>query len=352
MTGLERRAVVSGWLRSNLFSSMTNTGLTLLSVVALIALARLLLQWSVLAAHWGGADYRSCTADGACWNFVRLRLPLLVYGHYPEAERWRVTLAGSLLVAFAVPVLRQGRHRGQFLAALLLLFPTLAWLLLVGGVPGLPAVDLDAWGGLMLNVSIAFLVTAAALPLGIMLALGRQSRLPVVRNASAVFIETWRGLPLLGVLFVSAVMVPLFLPNGVSAGRLLRAVVALSLFYSAYMAEVVRGGLQGVASGQEEAGYCLGLRPLQVTWLVMLPQALRQSIPGLVNTVIDLFKDTTLVSIIGLFDLLGTMSQALRDPAWPGLAAEGFTFVSLVFFACCFALSLYSRMLEQHLRRR
>jgi len=344
MTGLERRVAVSDWLRRNLFSSMTNTLLTVLSVAALIALVRSLLQWSVLAAHWGGVDHMGCTAGGACWNFVRLRLPLLVYGHYPEAERWRVTLAAALLVTFAVPVLRRGRHRGQFLAALLLLFPTFAWLLLVGGAPGLPTVDIDAWGGLMLNVIIAFLVTAAALPLGVMLALGRQSRLPVVRNASAVFIETWRGLPLLGVLFVSAVMVPLFLPNSVSAGRLLRAVVALSLFYSAYMAEVVRGGLQGVASGQEEAGYCLGLRALQVSWLVTLPQALRQSIPGLVNTVIDLFKDTTLVSIIGLFDLLGTMSQALRDPAWPGLAAEGFIFVSLVFFACCFALSLYSRV--------
>lgn len=352
MTGLERRVAVSDWLRCNLFSSMTNTLLTVMSVAALIALVRSLLQWSVLAADWGGVDHMGCTAGGACWNFVRLRLPLLVYGHYPEAERWRVTLAAALLVTFAVPVLRQGRHRGQFLAALLLLFPTLAWLLLVGGAPGLPTVDIDAWGGLMLNVIIAFLVTAAALPLGVMLALGRQSRLPVVRNASAVFIETWRGLPLLGVLFVSAVMVPLFLPNGVSAGRLLRAVVALSLFYSAYMAEVVRGGLQGVASGQEEAGYCLGLRALQVSWLVTLPQALRQSIPGLVNTVIDLFKDTTLVSIIGLFDLLGTMSQALRDPAWPGLAAEGFIFVSLVFFACCFALSLYSRVVEQQLRRR
>ncbi len=352
MTGLKRRAVVSGWLRRNLFSSVTNTVLTVLSLAALVALARPLLQWSVLTAHWDGINHTPCTASGACWNFVRLRLPLLVYGHYPEAERWRVTVAGALLVAFAVPVLRQGRHRGQFLAALLLLFPALAGLLLVGGAPGLPAVDLDAWGGLMLNVVIAFVVTAAALPLGVVLALGRQSRLPVVRTASTVFIETWRGLPLLGVLFISAVMVPLFLPNGVSAGRLLRAIVALSLFYSAYMAEVVRGGLQGVASGQDEAGYCLGLRPLQVTWLVTLPQALRQSIPGLVNTVIDLFKDTTLVSIIGLFDLLGTMSQALRDPAWPGLAAEGFTFVSLVFFACCFALSLYSRVVEQQSRRR
>ena len=349
MTIPGRRAAAAGWLRRNLFSSVTNTALTVLSVAALVALGRLLLRWSVLAAHWGGIDATGCAAGGACWTFVRLRLPLLVYGHYPEAERWRVALAGALLVA-AVPMLRQGRHRGRLLTALLL--PALAGLLLVGGVPGLPAVDLDGWGGLMLNVAIAVLVTAAALPLGVLLALGRQSRLPVVRTASAAFIETWRGLPLLGVLFVSAVMVPLFLPNGVSAGRLLRAVVALSLFYSAYMAEVVRGGLQGVASGQDEAGYCLGLRPLQVTWLVTLPQALRQSIPGLVNTAIDLFKDTTLVSIIGLFDLLGTMSQALRDPAWPGLAAEGFTFVSLVLFACCLALSLYSRVVERQLRRR
>ena len=340
------------WARRNLFSSAANTALTILSLAALLALAAPLLRWAVLGAHLGGIDRSGCTADGACWTFVRLRLPLLVYGHYPEAERWRVDLAAVLLAAFCAPVLRQSRHRGRFLALLLLVFPPIGGVLLLGGVAGLPPVEMDAWGGLMLNVVLASLVTAAALPLGILLALGRQSPLPVLRTASAVFIETWRGLPLLGVLFVAASMVPLFLPNGGSAGRLLRAVAALSLFYSAYMAEVVRGGLQGVAGGQDEAAYCLGLRSLQVQRLILLPQALRQAIPGLVNTVIDLFKDTTLVSIIGVFDLLGTVSQALRDPAWPGLAAEGFTFVSLVFLVLCFSLSLYSRVVERRLHRR
>ncbi len=350
MPGMRARGL-RDWVRRNLFSSAANTALTLLSAAALAAIAAPFLHWAVGAAHLGGVDRSGCTAGGACWTFVRLRLPLLVYGHYPEAERWRVNLAAVLLLAFCAPVLQPSRHRGRFLAALLLLGLPVAGVLLLGGVAGLPAVEMDAWGGLMLNVVLATLVTAAALPLGILLALGRQSPLPVLRAASAVFIETWRGLPLLGVLFVAAIMVPLFLPNGVSAGRLLRAVAALSLFYGAYMAEVVRGGLQAVAVGQDEAAYCLGLRSGQVNRLILLPQALRQAIPGLVNTGIDLFKDTTLVSIIGVFDLLGIMSQALRDPAWPGLAAEGFTFVSLVFFVCCFALSLYSRRIERQLRR-
>jgi general L-amino acid transport system permease protein len=342
-----------GWLRRNLFSSPGNTALTVLALGGLAAVGLPFLQWALLAASFAGAGHADCAPDGACWLFIRARLPLLVYGHFPPGETWRVNAAALLLAAFCVPVLRlDTRRRGLWLAALLLLFAVLAGVLLLGGVAGLAPVDPDAWGGLMLNVILAFLVTGFSLPLGIGLALGRQSRLPVVRTMSAAFIETWRGLPLLGVLFVSAVMAPLFLPNGVSAGRLARAVAALSLFYSAYMAEVVRGGLQSIAAGQDEAAYSLGLRTPQVIRLVTLPQALRQSIPGLMNTVIDLFKDTTLVSIIGVFDLLGTISQSLRDPAWPGMAREGFTFASLVFFVACFSLSLYSRLVERRLPRR
>jgi general L-amino acid transport system permease protein len=212
-------------------------------------------------------------------------------------------------------------------------------------------VDTNAWGGLMLDIVISFVTVAGSLPIGVLLALGRRSALPVVRTLSIGFIEIWRGVPLLTVLFMSAVMVPLFLPSGVSVDRLVRALVALVLFNAAYMAEVVRGGLQGVPSGQEEAGYSLGLRWSQVQLLVVLPQALRIVVPGIVNTIVDLFKDTTLVTIVGLSDLLGAVNQALKDPAWLGFATEGYAFSAIVFFVCCFAMSTYGRSFERRLAR-
>jgi general L-amino acid transport system permease protein len=342
----------AAWLHRNLFSSIGNGVLTVSAAAGLIAVVAPFLRWAVLNATVRGDSQAACAGGGACWTFIWLRLPTLIYGHYPAGQTWRVNLAVVLLAAFCVPVLRlRTRHRGTWLLLLLTLYPALAYWLLVGGVPPLPYADPDLWGGLMLNVIITFLVTALALPLGIMVALGRQSPLPVIRWLSVSYVEFWRGLPLLAVLFVSAVMAPLFLPQGVSLSRLLRAVAAMSLFNAAYIAEIVRGGLQGVASGQDEAAASLGLRYWQIHLFITLPQALRQAIPGLVNTVIDLFKDTTLISIIGLFDLLGSVSQALRDPSWQGLAKEGFTFAATIFFGCCFAISLYSRGLERKLAR-
>jgi general L-amino acid transport system permease protein len=235
--------------------------------------------------------------------------------------------------------------------ALLTVFPILAGVLLVGGVLGLAFVDTTLWGGLMLNVIISFVTVAGSLPLGILLALGRRSVLPAVRYVSIGFIELWRGVPLLTILFMSSVMVPLFLPAGVSVDRLVRAMVALVLFNSAYMAEVVRGGLQGVAEGQEEAAVSLGLRWWQVQAFVVLPQAMRIVVPGIINTVVDLFKDTTLVTIVGLSDLLGAVNQALKDPAWLGFAKEGYVFSAVVFFACCFAMSAYGRSVERRLHK-
>src|SRR5262249_3171273 len=211
--------------------------------------------------------------------------------------------------------------------------------LLWGGVLGLDYIDTTLWGGLMLDVIVSFVTVAGSLPLGILLALGRRSQLPVVRTLSIGYIELWRGVPLLTVLFMSAVLAPLFLPAGVSIDRLLRAMAALVLFNAAYMAEVVRGGLQGVDAGQEEAAHSLGLRWWQVQTFVVLPQALRIVVPGIVNNIVDLFKDTSLVSILGLVDLLGAVNLSLRDTAWLGLAKEGYVFTALVFFVCCFAMS-------------
>jgi general L-amino acid transport system permease protein len=340
------------WAWRNLFGTWLDTLLTLLVLAVLALIVPPLFRWAVADATVSGVSRAACGGDGACWTFIRMRLPTFFYGHYPSEELWRVHLATLLLVGFAAPVMREHvRHRGVWLLLLLTLFPLLAGILLVGGVPGLPFVDTSAWGGLMLDVIISFVTVAGSLPLGILLALGRRSTLPVVRTLSIGFIELWRGVPLLTVLFMSAVMVPLFLPQGVTVDRLVRAMIALVLFNAAYMAEVVRGGLQGVPVGQEEAAYSLGLHWAQVQRTVVLPQALRIVVPGIVNTVVDLFKDTTLVTIIGLTDLLGAVNLALKDPAWLGFATEGYVFSAAVFFVCCFAMSAYGRSFERRLAR-
>ena len=340
------------WLRQNLFSSPVNTLLTVLVVGFLWLTLPPIYDWAIGGATLAGSSKAACTGDGACWTFIRLRLPLFLWGHYPIEELWRVGAALLLLVGFAVPVLREhNRHRGRAVLLLLTVFPLLAGVLLVGGVAGLPHVDTSQWGGLMLDVIVSFVTVAGALPLGILLALGRRSQLRVIRTLSIGFIELWRGVPLLTVLFMSAVMVPLFLPQGVSVDRLIRAMVAFTLFNAAYMAETVRGGLQGVPEGQEEAAYSLGLSWWQVQTFVTLPQALRHVVPGIVNNIVDLFKDTSLVTIIGLVDLLGATNQALKDPAWLGLAKEGYVFTAVLFFACCFAMSSYGRSVERRLNQ-
>ena len=345
-------ARVIDWLRRNLFSSVTNTLLTLLVLVLLWRVVPPFFDWAIRSATVAGSSRADCTGDGACWTFIKLRLHTFFWGHYPDAELWRLAAAAGLLIAFAAPVMRDRvRHRGLFVLLLLTLFPLLAGVLLVGGVAGLPFVDTSLWGGLMLGVIISFVTVSGALPLGILLAFGRRSQLPVIRIFSVGFIELWRGVPLLTVLFMSAIMVPLFLPYGVSVDRLIRAMVAFTLFNAAYMAETVRGGLQGVPVEQEEAAYSLGLKWWQVQLFVTLPQALRIVVPGIVNNIVDLFKDTSLVTIIGLVDLLGAVNQSLKDPAWLGLAKEGYVFTAVIFFVCCFGMSSYSRRLERRLNR-
>jgi general L-amino acid transport system permease protein len=340
------------WLRRNLFSSPFNILLTLLVVALAVVLLPPFFRWAIADATISGASRAACGEEGACWTFIRLRLPLFFYGNYPAPEYWRVDVAGALLVVFSIPVLRERtRHRWVYVVAGLTVLPAAVAVLLAGGILGLRPVDTNLWGGLMLDVLIAGVTVAGSLPLGILLALGRRSQLPILRNLSIAFIEIWRGVPLLTVLFMSAVLVPLFLPADVSVDRLLRAMVALILFNAAYMAEVVRGGLQGVPQQQDEAAASLGLSWWQTELFVILPQALKIAVPGIINTVVDLFKDTTLVTLIGLFDLLGAVDRALKDPAWLGFAKEGFAFTALIFFACCFALSSYGRSMERRLAK-
>jgi len=338
------------WLRRNLFSSPFNSLLTLFGLCLLYLTVPPLLQWALIDADWIGAGRADCSGQGACWVFIGDRLNQFIYGFYPHGEQWRVNLGFALLALLLVPLFIRGfRHKRPLLAGLVLGYPLLAYLLFYGGVFALPVVETHKWGGLMLTLSIAFVGIGLSLPFGVLLALGRRSEMPIIKAASITYIELWRGVPLITVLFMASVMLPLFFPEEVTLDKLLRAMIGIVMFQSAYMAEVVRGGLQSIPKGQYEAAEALGLGYWRRMALIILPQALRLAIPGIVNTFIALFKDTTLVLIIGLFDLLGIVQQAFADPDWLGFSVEGYIFAGAVYWAFCFAMSRWSQRLERDL---
>jgi general L-amino acid transport system permease protein len=335
------------WARQNLFSSPLNTLLTVRGRWLLWLVLPPVFQWVWLKADFSGSSRADCTGDGACWVFVRVHLTQFLYGFYPAAERWRINVGIGLLLLVALPLLLpQLRRFRRSWSLSLVAYPFIAWWLFHGGL-GLPLVETGRWGGLFLTMVIAGTGMAAALPLGIVLALGRRSQLPVVRAVCTVFIEFWRGVPLITVLFMASVMLPLFMPAGVSLDKLLRALIGVALFAGAYMAEVIRGGLQGVPAGQYEAARALGLSYWQQMRLIIVPQALRMVVPGIVNVFIALFKETSLVLIIGLFDLLGIVQAAVTNPDWLGFVLEGYVFAAAVFWAFCYGMSRLSRRLER-----
>ncbi|MGM0701941.1 MAG: amino acid ABC transporter permease [Pseudomonadota bacterium] len=338
------------WLRANLFSGPVNSLFTLLGLYLLYVLLTPAIQWAIIDADWIGTSRDDCSREGACWVFVNARLGQFIYGLYPGEEIWRINVMfatfAALLAWLAIPRLPFKRWVAP---VTLLVFPVFAYVLLYGGHFGLPVVETHRWGGLSLTLILATVGMVAALPIGIVLALGRRSQMPIVRSVSVVFIEFWRGVPLITILFMASVMLPLFLPTGMSIDRLVRALIGITLFQSAYMAEVVRGGLQAIPRGQEEAAAALGMGYWQRMGLIVLPQALKMMIPGIVNTFISLFKDTTLVMIIGLFDLLGIVQAALSDSRWLGFAVEGYVFAALMFWIFCFSMSRYSQYLERKL---
>jgi len=339
-----------GWLRRNLFSSPLNVGLTVVAIWLLYLAVPPVVRWALLDADWIGTDREACTSGGACWVFILARFNQFIFGFFPEQEQWRVMLAFGILVVLMVLLVLPGVKRKTWIVAFcLFVYPVIAFVLFSGGVLGLPPVESSQWGGLMLTLIIAVIGIVAALPLGIVFALGRRSEMPIVRALCIAGIEFWRGVPLVMVLFMASVMLPLFLPEGVTFNKLLRALIGIILFQSAYMAEVVRGGLQAIPRGQYEAARALGLRYWQYMGFVVLPQALKMVIPGIVNTFIALFKDTSLVLIIGLFDLLGIVQAAFTDPNWLGFAREGYVFAGLLFWAFCFGMSRYSQRLERKL---
>ncbi len=349
---------VLGWLRENLFSNWWNTLLTFAGLYFVWLVADWLIRFALLDAVWTGEDRNACLPAnggevGACWAYVFAKFNQFMDGFYPDAEEWRYQLVYAvgalLLVPLLVPKLP---YKG--LNALLLFgaYPVFAWLLLYGAPSlGLPIVETTQWGGLLLTLVIASVGIVISLPLGIVFALGRRSQLPVIRFLSIAFIEFWRGVPLITVLFMSSVMLPLFLPEDVTLDKVVRPLVGVALFAAAYMAEVVRGGLQAIPKGQYEAADALGLTYWQSMRLIILPQALKLVIPGIVNTFIGLFKDTSLVSIIGLFDLLGIVQTSLADAKWstPTTAPTAYLFLALIYFFFCFGMSRYSIFMEKYL---
>jgi general L-amino acid transport system permease protein len=458
---------VIGWLKSNLFSSALNTLLTLLGLCLLALIVPPFARWAILDASWTGKSRADWDGLGACWIFIKVRFPLLMYGFFPEAERWRIDLTGLLFLGGGAPLVLApflpfssrlkkavlasiplacclgallGMGFGPFaLAALFLgapfilvrlgqrpylllrgwenrlsrrlpaarllfglaagllagcalqvsglgasgplglaagllalllgnisnpsterwrfwllylIFPCLAWVLLLGGSLGLAPVGTDQWGGMFLSIVIALTGMAASLPIGVLIALGRTSAMPVLKALCIGFIELARGVPLISVLFMASVMLPMMLPEGMSFNKLLRAILGVSLFYAAYMAEVVRGGLAASPAGQHEAAESLGLRYWARMRLIVMPQALRMTIPAITNTFLGLMKDTTLVAVINLMDLLGIIKSALADPNWLGFSAEGYFFAGLSFWIFCFIVSRYSLYIESRLSRR
>jgi general L-amino acid transport system permease protein len=348
------------WVRRNLLGGWLNILLTLASLYLVWLVVPPLVKFLIIDAVWDGAGRDDCLAEkvgreiGACWPFIGAKFTQLVYGFYPADQYWRVDLTFALGAALLIPLLVPSLPYKTLNALLFFgVFPVLAFVLLVGGVFGLVHVETRVWGGLLVTLVVAVTGIVASLPLGIMLALGRRSHLPIVRTLSVMFIEFWRGVPLITVLFFATYMLPLFLPANWTIEALLRALVGVALFSAAYMAEVVRGGLQAIPKGQYEGAMALGLGYWKMMALVILPQALRLVIPGIVNTFIGLFKDTTLVMIVAIFDFLGQLRAAFADPNWstPVTLFTGFAFAGLVYFFFCFGMSRYSLLLERRLSR-
>ncbi len=341
----ERGAIA--WVRHNLLSSPFNIVFTLLGIAVLWMIIPPFIQWAFVNADFAGSTKADCTGDGACWVFIREKLKMFIYGFYPETELWRANLTIALALGTVV-LLKWTRNQKLKIAAILLL-PIVATFLLSGEVFGLSHVETSKWGGLLLTLVIATVGIVLSFPIGVLLALGRQSRLPIIKTLSVFYIELIRGVPLITVLFMASVVLPLFFPEGIDFDKLVRALIGITLFQAAYIAENIRGGLQAIPKGQYEAADALGLGYWQKMRLVILPQAIKVAIPNLVGSFISLFKDTSLVMIIGLFDLLAMVQLTANDRDWLGMETEGYVFVAFIFWIFTFSMSFFSKRLEKKL---
>ena len=339
---------VLGWLKQNLFNSWFNSLLTLATLFLLWKTVPPFVKWAFFDSLWISSGEACAEAQGACWSIIPANIRFILFGFYPYEEQWRPAAAMAFLVALLI-FSQYRRNWKKSLIYIWLAGLVIMGFLMKGGLFGLVSVESTKWGGLPLTMLLSIFGLTAAYPLGILLALGRQSRLPAIKSICVVYIELIRGVPLISLLFMSSVVFPLFLPEGVTVNKILRAQVAIILFTAAYIAEVVRGGLQGMAKGQYEAAESLGLNYYQTMRLIILPQALKIVIPPSVSILISAFKDTSLVVIIALYDLLKTTQSILGDPRWMGFSAEAYIFIALIYFICCFYLSNFSRKIERAL---
>ena len=352
------------WLRTNLFSSWINSALTIASLYLLYIMIPPLLDWMIFNASFSfgtvnlfGFDIKfseamatnqNCGREGACWPYIYEKLYMYTYGFYPRTETWRPNIVFGLtaLLFVIVPLVKHYKHKNRVTLSLIILYPLVSYVLIAGGFGILMPVSTDQWGGLLLTLIIASVGIIVSFPIGVLLALGRQSNLKEIKLFSTLFIEFIRAVPLITILFMASFVLPLFLESGNYFDKLLRALIGIALFQAAYFAEVVRGGLQAIPRGQYEAADAIGLSYFQKNVLIILPQALKISIPNIVGSSISLFKDTTLVLIIGLFDMLAMVNLTSNDPYWLGRETEGFVFVTIVMWAILYTMSRYSRKLE------
>ena len=348
-SGVKTVDIINKSVNNNIF----NAGLTLLIIfITLLALPPSL-NWMIFDANISGDSKEACSSiEGACWTYIKIWFRRFMYGMYPNEFHWRINLAFIILISFAfVGFFAKGKYKNYLTFYYAIAYPIIAFLiiyfLISGGSFGLEWVETNAWGGLSLTFIVSFFGLIFCFPLGMILALGRRSELPVIRYISIGYIEFWRGVPLITVLFMSSVMFPMFLPADAFVDKLVRVIVAIILFEAAYVAEVIRGGLQALPRGQYDAAKSLGMGYWKMHILVILPQALKLVIPGIANTFLALVKDTPLIFVVGLLEIVGMLNLAKTNPEWLGFAMEGYVFASALFFIICYAMSKYSYNLEQ-----
>ena len=346
-TGLKQLDI----LNKNVNTSNFNAILTLLIMFLIIKAIPPSMSWMILDANISGDSREACTGTGACWTYIKVWFKRFMYGMYPNELHWRINSAFILVIALGMIGLFATEKLKKYLALYyVIIYPIIAFLiiyyLISGGAFGLVWVETGAWGGLSLTFIVSFFCLIFCFPLGMIFALGRRSSLPIVRYISIGYIEFWRGVPLITVLFMSSVMFPMFLPEDFFMDKLVRVIIAITLFEAAYCAEVIRGGLQALPRGQYDAAKSLGMGYWKMHIFVILPQALKLVIPGIANTFLALVKDTPLIFVVGLAEIAGMLALAKTNPKWLGFAMEGYIFASIIFWIICYAMSKYSYNLE------
>jgi len=338
-------------LNKNINTNNFNAAISVLIIFLLIFCIPPLLNWFIFDANISGNTKEACTGSGACWVYIKVWFNRFMYGMYPNAEQWRVNFSFTIVLAIVgIGFLMPSKYRKYLAFYFTIFLPIISFLLIYylisGGSFGLVWVETGAWGGLSLTFIISFFCLIFCFPIGMMLALGRRSDLPAIKYSSLGFIEFWRGVPLITVLFMSAVMFPMFLPDGTYMDKLIRVIIAITLFEAAYVAEVIRGGLQALPRGQYDAAKSLGMGYWKLHLLVILPQALKLVIPGIANTFLALVKDTPLILVVGLLELAGMLGIAKTNPEWLGFSMEGYVFAAIIFWIICYTMSRYSQNLE------